>query len=319
MELKSTARAAAQQAPKRSLGDAVKKRLVQAVAIPSFLEIPNIFPRMKTVDAQLIHAFAEPGDIILSSDKSLPLYSALSKVALGSDFGHASLYIGDGRIIQSGPGGVEESPLFDRGTHFTLIKPEYQNEEDREKAVAYAKDMVGKPYDWTSRNEGDSVTCTDLLANALGQGDTKFDIKESSLLGTRAITPQAFLDNDKMKVAVDGDSPLWKDVAGSLPFVGLTVAGGVAGHMIHGNVGAVIGAVGTYIGAGLAWSVAEEMISPSLHTHPWEEKKEAKPDPDPDPEQQATADPTKPLLLRPEWEIPRETTTEALDRLGLRI
>lgn len=308
--------------PKKSLGESIKKRLVQAIALPSFIEIPNVFPQMRTVDAEVIEAFAEPGDIILSSDKSLPLFSALSQVGLGSDFGHAALYAGEGKVIESGPKGVVEKQLFHSGTHFTLIKPEYQSEEDSEKAVDYAQSMVGQPYDWSSSNDGYSVNCTDLVANALNQGDTDFDIKESNILGTRAVTTQAFLENEKLKVAVDGDQPLWKEVVGALPFIGLTVAGGVAGHAIHGTVGAIIGATGTYVGANLAWNVAEQLISPSLDTRPWAQAETA-PDPEPQPElsleAEAAADPSKPLLLQPEWRVPTETTTQALDRLGIRI
>ena len=226
--------------------DGIKKTLVKALALPTFLDLPSLAPPMPLDKAEELEFMAEPGDIVLTSEKALPLYQILSKVALGSDFGHVGLYVGDGMLIEAGPSGVKTRPLFANGSHLTLVKPRYKNPEDRWKAVDYAYQSLDKPYDWLSRNQGDSLTCTDLVMNAVNQGETKFEVPEKNFMGHRLVSPQAFVETPNMEVAVESNSPWYKSLAGSLPVIGLTAAGGVAGKMIGGWIGCAVGTVATY-------------------------------------------------------------------------
>ncbi len=248
----------------------MKKLAIKALALPTFLELPSLAPPMKIEDAAEIDRLAEPGDIILSTEKSVPFYSALAKAALDSDFGHASLYVGHGRVIEAGPSGVKERKLFSNGSHFTLLKPHYKNETDRWKAVDYAYKSVGKPYDWLSENNGEALTCTDLIMNAMAQGDTEVRVEEKQFMGHRLVTPNAFYTSPDIDVAVEVKSPWYKNVAGALPAIGITAAGGVAGHMIGGWPGAVIGTVAGYVGGTVALSIIDGAIHPDLQDRPWD-------------------------------------------------
>lgn len=257
------------QPQNRHWSDGIKSTMVKALGFGLFLDIPSFAPPMKLEDAKALEELAEPGDIILSANKNTPLYQMATKAGFGSDWGHVSLYVGEGRRIDAGPKGVEERDVFDNGSHFALIKPKYKNDADRWKAVSYAYKALGTPYDFLSRNQGDSVTCTDLVVQAINQGDSKFSVDEGTLMGERLVTPDAFLEAANMEVVIESKNPWYKSAAGALPTIGLTAAAGVAGHMIGGWKGAIVGTVGGYLATTVAANIIQDRMGHNLEDRPW--------------------------------------------------
>lgn len=104
----------------------------------------------------------EPGDIILTGEKTLP--SVAVKVATLSRFSHAALYVGGTIIEATLPGVFSKNPqrlLFDSPNQVAVLRSKAQLSEGQKRAVcSYAQAMVGSVY---ALNEAVTIRARSVL------------------------------------------------------------------------------------------------------------------------------------------------------------
>lgn len=101
-----------------------------------------------------------PGDIVL---RTYDHY--LDGAVIPGFYSHASLYIGDKKIIHAIDEGVSEISLFDfaKCDGLAIIRPNV-SDKDKWNAIKYVKDNLGKEYDyWFNFNTPDTYCCTELV------------------------------------------------------------------------------------------------------------------------------------------------------------
>lgn len=155
--------------PSPPRGRPLVSALVRLVGAATTLPIANTCKPMTQLQAGLIDERLEPGDVLLSSNKDVPLWNALMK-GIGNGYSHASLYVGQDQVVSSGPGGITRSRLFETGSHYALLKPHYASAQDRQKAVDYALQAEAEkvPYNWLGDDQGLGLNCTQLVARSFG-------------------------------------------------------------------------------------------------------------------------------------------------------
>lgn len=141
------------------------KKLIQEFTKPS---PKDAVPPLSSSEVKMMKHKLKPGDVILCGNNK--------------SFVHAALYTGSGQIIHSlatQPGtrtklwGVVREPLevyFNRSPRDTVVilRPKNLSQRDFQRAHAYAKDQVGKPYDTLFlTNLADKFYCTELVYHAI--------------------------------------------------------------------------------------------------------------------------------------------------------
>lgn len=104
-------------------------------------------------DARVTADQLRPGDILLTSPRRDVgwidrAYNEMSRRVQGTRFGHAALYVGDGRVVDARfLHGVKERSLGRvlRENHVVAAQPRVSDRQ-RERAVAFARSLVGAPY-----------------------------------------------------------------------------------------------------------------------------------------------------------------------------
>lgn len=113
---------------------------------------------------------------------------------------HAAVYVGNGKIVEATFEGVKTTTLeefFAHGDHVAVVRPKGMNVLERHDIVRYAKQQVGKPYDFDMNFDDDGrLSCTELAYRAVRAGSGK-DIVEQNWFG--AVVGDSFL-TDKFEV-----------------------------------------------------------------------------------------------------------------------
>ena len=243
------------------------------------LPIANACKPMTQQQARSIDEQLEPGDVLLSSNKDVPLWNALM-LGLGSRYSHASIYVGQDQVVSSGPQGATRSRLFETGSHYALLKPHYESPQDRQKAVDYAlKAEADKvPYNWLGDDQDPGLNCTQLVARAMEAGLPDFEAPAQNLLGHRFIPVDGFLHNPQLSVAERFDLNPRENLTGALPVLGASLAGGATGGLLAqafaqqgacALVGAGLGAGIGYILGSVAVLAHEMKEQPPLYQMHW--------------------------------------------------
>lgn len=170
-----------------------------------------------------------PGDILLTRAVKPTLMSRLVSKVQNSEFGHASLYIGKGKVIDTRLSeGVFQTPLSEvhgkwgGGRDIRAYRPDV-SDEDRAKAVETAKSYVGTPYSRlgalrlvlpAAENKGvssgkkDALVCSQLITQAYPQLNVaKGKHRDHVLPVDFAKSPLTKLVGELKKEA----EPAWKD------------------------------------------------------------------------------------------------------------
>jgi uncharacterized protein YycO len=156
-----------------------------------------------------LKARLKAGDVLFTAPIRSQMHSAfgkyvfkpLSRLVQRTDYGHSSLYVGNGRVIESRIGeGTKTRSLREvaRTNNIVAMRPSLPTSEKR-KAISFAKKQNGKAYDmkalastlspFRKRREGrnpeeaKSHICSALIANAYAR--RKFS--DSSRLTTKPI------------------------------------------------------------------------------------------------------------------------------------
>jgi hypothetical protein len=183
-----TTAATEQTRPAESAWYRFKKHVVLFFTGIDYAERPH------SLDANTVKKLNEvlkPGDVLLRRTEG-----TTSNWVIPGTWGHAAIYAGDGKIVDATTHDVREIDLksfCDEGDAVIVVSPKNLTEQQRADSVSYAKQQIGKPYDFDLEFEDDSrFTCTELVESSLraasGQGWGEKTMGQ--------ITPKDFL-NDK--------------------------------------------------------------------------------------------------------------------------
>jgi len=131
----------------------------------------------------------KPGDIILSHGPYL--ISKIIRKVTHSYWNHAGIYIGHGKQIEARKFGVVQSSYVDKGEYTKVISKKLSKVQ-REKIVEYAKQQIGKKYDYMQlvslffiwlfhigqvKNVKNHFICSELVAEAYTKAGIKLSRK----------------------------------------------------------------------------------------------------------------------------------------------
>ena len=136
----------------------------------------------------------KPGDVILRRTDS-----TTSNWFIPGYWGHAALYAGDGKIVDAVTHDVREVGLekfCTEGDAVIVVRPKGLEPRQVAEAIAYARQQIGKPYDFDLDFEDESrFSCTELVETALAKATGKGWGERNLADG---IAPKDFL-NDRFK------------------------------------------------------------------------------------------------------------------------
>ncbi len=110
----------------------------------------------------------EPGDVIL-----VGALRRMHSLYIGGIFTHALMYVGAGMCIHAIAHGVGTVSLHDVLSEYdtmAILRHKKRNKEKIKKAIQYAEQQIGKPFDFTFENDADKLYCTELLQHAFTKG-----------------------------------------------------------------------------------------------------------------------------------------------------
>jgi len=120
------------------------------------------------------------GDVILVGG-----FRSISGFFLGKLFTHSLLYQGDGECVHASVDGVDTvglSELFNEYDSLAILRPKIGDVEEKviEKALTFAREQLGKPYDFYFEHVSDRHYCTLLINTAFSQAgfDAGLNVEE---------------------------------------------------------------------------------------------------------------------------------------------
>ena len=135
------------------------------------IPFPTIAKPFSSKEKEDIMRLIKPGDIVVQKDDRSAIMQTISHVTTGSDFIHAAIYKGDGKIIESVGVGVREANLdiyLGGMNSVEILRPPYKTKEDSDAAIKFAESKIGKPYNpMFEESKGKSYYCTQLVRDAL--------------------------------------------------------------------------------------------------------------------------------------------------------
>lgn len=163
--------------------------------------------RRLTEEERIAVEFAvQPGDILVDSNDSFPGWQLLSKIFLGSDWVHMGIYVGDGKVIDAGrETHVAEISLnrFLRTSRVAVLRPHYRGREDVDKAIARARDFIGRPYNRALNPASTTdVYCTQMLREVLQSISHPIHVESMNVLGRHIVSPDAFIYNSSITMVL---------------------------------------------------------------------------------------------------------------------
>lgn len=210
---------------------------------------PNITPERRDEILKLI----QPGDIILETNNAYPGWQRFEKVTLNSDYTHAAMYEGDGKFIEATTGdpsgkGVVRNDLkeyLEGHILVEIIRPPYKTPEDREAALNYCREQLGKPYDSEfSLKDDNQIYCAELVYGALNSCPNKIETPLKKLFSKEAVAPDSFEEVKGAQIVYSDNSNFWKNMASHYPVALGALGSATAGGMLLGPLGAAGGFLG---------------------------------------------------------------------------
>jgi len=180
-----------------------KQGLFLFLRIPALLfDLPmcSFVRKISENERKIIMGQLEAGDILLTSDKLFPAWELFAALLGSPNYSHASIYEGEESVVEattfhsSGNGVVRTAaPLFLSGRKTVcVIRPAYRSNDDKNAALCWIRQQMGKPFDFCFNLEDDSTMyCSKLVAKAMNIAGFGVNIKKN--FGREGHTPDAFL------------------------------------------------------------------------------------------------------------------------------
>lgn len=213
----------------------------------------------------------EPGDILLETDNEYPVFQIIEKAALGTDWTHMVMYMGDSKIAEATTTGekfkaTKSLDKFLNAYHIAVVRPQYKTETDKTTALQYMKAAEGRLYDpYYDTKDESKLYCSEGPYHALRKMPNPIELPLTYIFGRDVVSPSSVLNNPDMKLIWTSGSNFWKNQLSHYPLgIGtVTGAGALAyfGTTIGHPIALAIG--GAIAGLGAAWG-AMKLIWPSL-------------------------------------------------------
>lgn len=209
----------------RKASGAVLKAFMQVPLL--ILDIPFFSLRRRTSQAELdrIAESVRPGDIVITADRLFPLWQCVIRAA-GSNYCHAAIYEGAGRVIEAttfhdSGRGVAHTPLEKYiGGHKALcvLRPPYGGDAGVRAALGYAWAQLGKPYDVRMQVDStDAMYCTKLVAGAMAAAG--FRVPPTRFFGKPGYIPDEFMRMEGVQMVWGGAPCFGRTMLCQLPFL----------------------------------------------------------------------------------------------------
>ena len=184
----------------QQVGVPLREDLVDMLGRPLPHGGPNISPERAT---EFVNSL-QPGDIVLTGDERSVAVSGLTIAATGhSSFTHALIYEGDGISIEAtvkkGVAKIVLEDVLSGKQHAVALRPAYGPGE-AEKAVAYARQKLGKGYDFKFKEGNDAYYCSELVHSVTKEASPQLDLPTFSALGRQIVIPNDFVMSESMSV-----------------------------------------------------------------------------------------------------------------------
>lgn len=125
-------------------------------ALKAFADELEKIATAHTKSLQEFHKALEPGDVLVTRPRSIVRLKDLFLraglvLAQGTPYTHAAMYVGDGKVVDSGdwggPSGVREVGLQDFAHRYKVRALRvHATPKERQEAAAFAKKQVGKDF-----------------------------------------------------------------------------------------------------------------------------------------------------------------------------
>jgi len=143
-------------------------------------------PKVKAVHLRKLLEVLKPGQILA---RKYTYY--LDSYFIKGEYSHSGIYIGEGKMIHAIAEGVGEIDVLDftkDADGFIVLQPPYKTEIDLYNSLNYAKQQIGKPYDFIFNDQDQSsFYCHELTWAALKEGNININPKESIIYASDII------------------------------------------------------------------------------------------------------------------------------------
>lgn len=138
------------------------------------------------------------GDVVLVGQ-----LQKISSIFIGGPLTHTLLYIGHRRFIHSMADGVEYTDLheiFCQNDTIAILREKKISKSKIQKIIEYAKEEIGKPYDFEFEIDKNKFYCSELVACVYIRSGSDCGIKiQSRKNNSKIIKPVDFI-NEKFKI-----------------------------------------------------------------------------------------------------------------------
>lgn len=172
------------------------RRLLIRALLPVTKLLGHIYlaPKSRAIRRYDIEAIVEElinGDVVLSYTSG-----EISNYLIPGEYKHCGIYAGNNKIIEATSKGVVLTEIDDFCSNkdkIAICRPLFCDERKMLKAVTYARDRRGSPYDYYFEPNEHAFYCAELIAKAYyyaTDGLTPFETRES--LGVHTVLPIDF-------------------------------------------------------------------------------------------------------------------------------
>lgn len=230
------------------------------------IRVPTTTKSIKPENVKKVLEDIQPGDVLLETNNAYPNWQRMEFLTMGASYTHAAMYEGKDKngepmLLEATTGdpsgaGVIRTNLkeyFEGPIQLAVVRPQYTSPEDRDAALGYMRDQLGKPYDGKfDFSNDDAFACTELVAKALSHMPHPIEVEKTRVLGRDAVAPDSFMKLPGAEVVYTDHASFGKNMASHWPIAAAAVTTGAATWALSGSP--ILGAAG-FLG-GLFGSIA---------------------------------------------------------------
>lgn len=142
---------------------------------------------------------ARAGDLILSR-----VHGELSNFFIDGKYTHVGIITEVDTVIEAVSGGVREADMVTfciNKDELAIVRPLGLTDIEIEKMVLFAREQVGKPYDFEFLfSDIKSFYCSELVYCALKAGDSDFSFEPGKHYGQISVSPSDFFESHSFEV-----------------------------------------------------------------------------------------------------------------------